>query len=71
MRIGEQQVEYAGRLTVEDSRGKRFQIHEYRGWSMFKPVRRFVLETGELVKRLDFDTYQVTRTGEKLVRIDR
>jgi hypothetical protein len=38
---------------------------------MFKPVRRFVLETGELVKRLDFDTYQVTRTGEKLVRIDR
>jgi hypothetical protein len=63
-------MHYAGRLTVEDASGARFQIHEYRGRHLFRHVRRFVLQTGEPVNRLDFDHYEVARTGEKLVRIE-
>jgi hypothetical protein len=63
-------MHYAGRLTVEDANGARFQIHEYRGRRLFRQIRRFVLQTGEPVRRLDFDNYEVARTGKKLVRID-
>jgi hypothetical protein len=33
-------------------------------------VRRFVLETGERVRRVNFDNYVIAKTGETLVRID-
>jgi hypothetical protein len=63
-------MNYAGRLTVEDASGARFQIHEYRGRHLFRQVRRFVLQTGESVRRVDFDHYEIARTGKRLVRID-
>jgi hypothetical protein len=63
-------MQYAGRLRVEDARGARFQIHEYRGRQLFRKVRRFVLETGEPVRRVDFDHHEVAKTGKRLVRID-
>jgi len=62
-------MEYAGRILVRDKAGARFQIHEWRGRRMFKPVRRFILETGQDVVRLSFDSYVVGQTGEPLTRI--
>jgi hypothetical protein len=63
-------LEYAGRITVEDASGARFQVHEFRGRRFFWRARRFVLETGELVKRVDFDHYVIGPTGEVLLRIE-
>lgn len=63
-------MEYAGRITVEDASGSRFQIHEFRGRRFLSRIRRFVLDTGQRVKRIDFENYEVAVTGEKLVRID-
>jgi hypothetical protein len=62
-------LEYAGRITVENATGARYQVHEYRGRRLFKLVRRFVLETGQRVQRLDFDNYVVAQTGEPLSRV--
>jgi len=62
-------MEYAGRITVEDVQGKRFQVHEFRGRRFLKRVRKFVLESGEAVRKIDFDNYEVGN-GRRLVRID-
>ena len=62
-------MDYAGRIIVESATGVRYQVHEYRGRRLFRLVRRFVLETGQRVQRLDFDNYIVTRTGEPLCRV--
>ena len=58
---------WAGFIVVEDASGAQLQLHEYRG--RFFDKRRFVLETGEAVTRVDFDNYLVAKTGEKLVRV--
>jgi hypothetical protein len=64
-------MEYAGHILVEDASGCRFQLYEYRKRRMFRAdVRRFVLETGERVRRVNFDNYVIAKTGETLVRID-
>lgn len=63
-------MEYAGRITVEDASGARFQLHEYRGRRFFKLMRRFMLDTGEPVERVDFDNYMIATTREPLVRVD-
>ena len=63
-------MDYAGRITVDDAGGSRFQIHEFRGRRFLVRIRRFVLDTGERVKRIDFENYEVASTGERLVRID-
>lgn len=60
---------YAGTLLVEDASGCRFQIYEYHGRHFFSRERKFVLDTGELVQRVDFDNYVVANTGETLVRV--
>jgi len=65
----ERMMDYAGRVIVEDASGARFQIHEYRGRRFFAEVRQFVLDTGESVKRVDSDHYEIATTGKKLVRI--
>lgn len=62
-------MDYAGRVIVEDASGTRFQIHEYRGRRLFAQVRQFVLDTGERVKRVDSDHYEVPTTGKRLVRV--
>jgi len=63
-------MDYAGRITVEDAKDRCFQIHEYRGRRFLGQTRRFVLDNGERVKRVNFDNYFVARTGDKLLRID-
>lgn len=62
-------MDYAGRVIFEDASGARFQIHEYRGRRFFAQVRQFVLDTGEPVKRVDCDHYEVPTTGKRLVRV--
>jgi hypothetical protein len=64
-------VEYAATYVVEDTRGDRFQMYEFRGTRLFRQVRIFELETGAPVKRVNFDTYEVGTTGERLVRVGR
>lgn len=60
-------MRYAGFLVVEDASGVQLRLYEYRGRFFWK--RRFVLETGEVVTRTDFNTYKIAKTGEALVRV--
>ena len=56
-------------VIVEDARGARFPLHEFRGTRFFREVRDFVLDTGERVKPIDFNTYVIATTGEQLRRV--
>jgi hypothetical protein len=60
---------YSGRILVEDASGARFYVHEYRGRRTFLRVRRYMLDTGEEVRRVDGETFVITGTGERLVRV--
>ena len=70
LEVGASLLEYAGSLIVEDASGCRFQLYEFRGRRFLRPVRRFELDTGEAVQRVDFDNYVVAKTGETLVRVE-
>jgi len=61
---------YSGRVLVEDASGSRIYVHEYRGRRTFVKVRRYVLDTGELVRRVDDKSFVVLSSGELLVRVD-
>lgn len=61
---------YFGRILVEDASGARFYVHEYRGRRTFLPVKRYVLDTGETVRRVDERTFVIDATGERLVHVD-
>ena len=62
---------YSGRIPVEDDEGSRFFVHEYRGRRrVLFPTRRYMLDTGEAVRRLDKNTFEIARTGERLIRVD-
>ena len=63
--------QYAATYVVEDARGDRFQMYEFRGTRFFRRGRIFELESGAPVKRVDFDTYELGTTGERLVRVSR
>ena len=58
---------YVGRIQVEDASGCRFDMHEYSGRRGLRRVRRYVLDTGELVRRLNENTFAINRTGETLI----
>ena len=61
---------YSGGILVEDASGARFYVHEYRGRRIFLHFRRYILDTGEPVRRLDRSTFVVVATGERLMRVD-
>lgn len=61
---------YSGRILVEDASGARFWVHEYRGRRTFLRVQRFMLDTGETVRRVDGRTFEIVTTGEMLTRVD-
>ncbi len=62
---------YSGRIPVEDDEGSRFFVHEYRGRRhVLLPTRRYMLDTGEAVRKVDRKTFEIARTGERLVRVD-
>ena len=60
---------YSGHILVEDASGARFYVHEYHGRWTFLRARRYMLDTGEPVRRLDADTFVIEKTGERLVRV--
>jgi hypothetical protein len=61
---------YSGRILVEDADGSRFYVHEYRGRRTFLRMKRYMLETGEEVRRVDARSFVIVRTGERLTRAD-
>jgi hypothetical protein len=61
---------YAGRILVEDASGSRFYVHEYRGRRTLLPTKRFMLDTGEPVRRIDGTEFEIVPTGERLRRVD-
>ena len=60
---------YSGRVLVEDASGARFYVHEYRGRRMVLPVKRYMLDTGEQVRRVDNDSFEIIKTGERLTSV--
>ncbi|HET9144650.1 MAG TPA: hypothetical protein VG434_03990 [Sphingomicrobium sp.] len=60
---------YSGRVLVEDASGARFYVHEYRGRRMVLPVKRYMLDTGEQVRRIDGKSFEIVATGERLIRV--
>ena len=61
---------YSGRLLVEDDSGARLYVHEYRGRRTFLRVSRYMLDTGEPVRRIDKRNFEIVATGERLILID-
>jgi hypothetical protein len=62
---------YTGRILVEDAEGVQHFVHEYRGRRTFLPVKRYMLDTGEEVRRLDDTSFVIVTTGERLTRVDK
>jgi hypothetical protein len=60
---------YAGYLVVEDRKGARFRVRKFCGRRFFKPIVRYVLDTGQRLEPIDSDTFQVAATGEKLLQV--
>jgi len=60
---------YSGCVLVQDASGARLYLHEYRGRRTFLPVRRYMLDTGEQVRRIDAKTFEIVPSGERLVRV--
>ena len=61
---------YSGRVLVEDESGARIYVHEYSGRRTFRRVRRYMLDTGEPVRRVDGKWFVIVATGEKLMRVE-
>lgn len=61
---------YTGRILVEDAEGVQQFVHEFRGRRTFLPVKRYMLDTGEHVRRLDERTFVISKTGERLTRVE-
>ena len=61
---------YSGHILVEDASGARFYVHEYRGRRTFFRASRYMLDTGEPVRRIDSKTFEIMTTGEQLTRVD-
>ena len=61
---------YSGGILVEDAHGSRFFVHEYRGRRTFLRMKRYMLETGEQVRRVDARTFEIVETGERLTRVE-
>ena len=61
---------YSGRIPVEDASGSRIYVYEYTGRRTFRRVKRYMLDTGEPVRRVDEQAFVIIAIGEKLVRIE-
>ena len=58
------------RIRVEDASGAQFEMYELverRG--LFVRNRRFQLDTGEAAEMVDDNSFAITRTGERFVRV--
>jgi hypothetical protein len=60
---------YNGCILVEDASGCQFQLHQYMRRRVLSTLRRYMLDTGELVSSRGDGSFVVVATGEKLVRV--
>jgi hypothetical protein len=58
---------YSGSIVVEDASGARFHIHEYQSGRLWWRRERLMLDTGELARRVDAQTFEIIATGETFV----
>jgi hypothetical protein len=58
---------YSGCIPVLDDTDARFYVHEYRRGRLFRRTRRYMLDTGEAVRRIDSKRFEIMNTGELLV----
>lgn len=56
-------------IPVIDGNGDELTVYEFRDGRYLRKVRRMKLCTGELVERIDENTFAVSETGERLSRI--
>ena len=57
-------------IRVRDARGDELILFEFkRSYLRALARRRMMLDSGEVVKQVDEDTYQIVSTGEKLFRV--
>jgi hypothetical protein len=56
-------------IPIRDRNGDQLTVYEFHDGRFLRKVRRLKLCTGELVVRIDENTFAVSRTGEKLSRI--
>jgi hypothetical protein len=57
---------YSRSFEVEDASGARFGLHEFECWQFLSKVSRFELDTGEIVERVDYNTFRIAASGECL-----
>lgn len=56
-------------IQVMDANGDELTVYEIHHRRLLRTVRQLKLCSGELVEALDGETFLVTATGERLVRI--
>jgi hypothetical protein len=62
-------VEYLRSIRVEDASGAQFVVYEFgRGLFLIRHSR-FELDTGEALKTIDNNTFEIVTTREYLVRV--
>jgi len=57
-------------LVVEDARGARFPVHEFKCRRLLGWASRFELDSGEEAARVDGKTFSVVGTGERLELVE-
>ena len=61
---------YSSSLMVEDERGARFHIHEFKCRRLLTWNSRFELDGGEAAERVNERTFSVVATCEQLMLVD-
>ena len=56
-------------IPVRDENGDHLTVYEFRDGRFMRKLRRLRLCTGELVERINEDTFAICATGERLARI--
>lgn len=61
-------MEYLRSIPVEDASGARFNAYEFKRGRFLLKESRFELDTGEILRIVDGNTFEIVATGECLVR---
>lgn len=57
-------------IRVRDANGDELTVYEISHRRLLRTVRRLKLCSGELVEAVDGETFRVSGTGERLVRVE-
>jgi len=61
---------YVRSIRVEDASGAQFELHEFVIGAWIWKRQRLQLDTGELARAIDPDTFALLSTGEHFVRVE-